>query len=226
MKKRRKQRICIRSDSQASILALKANIIKSSLVLECFRKLNNLGSRNKVTIQWIKAHCGHLGNEEADSLAKMGAEQVRYGPEPFLPVPDSYLKNAIKDKIISTWNKTWTTTKDCRQTKDWLPTVTSKVEKYLNTISRPDLSKLVQFITGHCNLMRHKSLQGNMKPHCRLCKKEEETPWHLATKCPSLIMRRRNTFYGNILYSVEWSPGQLLRFCKESKIWSLLDYQQ
>ena len=159
-------------------------------------------------------------------LAKQGAEQVREGPEPFLPVPDAYLKKTIKDKIFSKWNNTWNTTKECRQTKLWLPIVTSKVEKYLKSISRPDLSKLVQFITGHCNLMRHKSLQGNIEPLCRLCKEEEETPWHLATGCPSLMMHRRNTFYGNILYSVEWSPGQLLRFCKESRIWSLLDHQQ
>ena len=198
------------------------------MVLDCFGKLNQLGKNNKIKLQWIKAHVGFEGNEEADSLAKKGAEQGKLGPEPFLPAPDSFFKKISKDIQISNWNYSWSRTKDCKQTKLWLPQVTSKIEKFLSKISRADLSKIVQFSTGHCNLMKHKSLQGNNESFCRLCKdkKEKETPWHLVTKCPSLISHRRNTFYGNILYSVEWSPGQLLRFCKESKIWSLLDHQQ
>ena len=108
-----------------------------------------------------------------------------------------------------------------------MPTVSNKVEKYLKKIIRGDLGNLVQFLTGHCNLMRHKSLQDKrIEPDCRLCKEAEETPWHLATECPLLFTHRKNHFYGEILYSVEWSTGQLLRFCKESKIWSLLDHQQ
>ena len=225
MEKRTGQKIVIRSDSQAAILALGSNLIKSKLVLECFTKLNNLGKSNKITIQWIKAHVGFQGNEEADMLAKKGAEQALNGPEPFLPAPESFLKKTTKNILISNWNFNWRNTKDCKQTKLWLPKVTNKVEKYLNKITRQDLSKLVQFITGHCNLMRHKSLQSNQEPLCRLCEKGEETPWHLATKCTSLMNHRMNIFCGQILYSVDWSPGQLLRFCKESKIWSLLDYQ-
>ena len=159
-------------------------------------------------------------------LAKKGAEEVLEGPEPFLPVPDSYIKNITKEKVFSTWNSDWKRTKSCRQTKLWMPQISNKVAKYLKNIERNDLSKLVQFITGHCNLMRHKSLSNQSEPTCRLCKEEEETPWHLATECPSLIWHHMNIFYGQILYSVEWSPGQLLRFCKESKIWSLLDLQQ
>ena len=235
MEKRRRQKIIIRSDSQAAILALKANTIKSNLVLECFRILNKLGSTNSVKIQWIKAHvashnqvAGYIGNEEADMLAKKGADQVLEGPEPFLPVPDAHLKRISKEKAISAWSREWNNTSSCKQTKFWMPKVNNKMEHHLKKISRYDLSKLVQFITGHCNLMRHKSLQDKQfEPNCRLCKqKKEETPRHLAADCPSLIWHRKNIFYGEILYSVAWSPGQLLRFCKESKIWSLLDYQQ
>ena len=228
MEKRLRQRIIIRCDSQAAILALKANVIKSALVLECFKELSALGAKNKVTLQWIKAHVGYHGNEEADMLAKKGAEEVLEGPEPFLPVPDTYIKKITKDKVFSTWNSQWKRTKSCRQTKLWMPMINIKVAKFLKNVSRFDLGKLVQFITGHCNLMRHKSLISQSEPTCRLCKvkDKEETPWHLATECPSLILHRTNIFYGRILYSVEWSPGQLLRFCKESKIWGLLDHQQ
>ena len=87
-----KQNIVIRIDSQAAILALKANIVNSALVFECLKSLNALGDKNKIQLQWIKSHVGHLGNEEADMLAKKGAELVLAGPEPFLPVSSAVFK--------------------------------------------------------------------------------------------------------------------------------------
>ena len=96
MQKRLKQKITFRSDSQAAIQALNSTNVESSLVLECIQSLNKLGKKNKLVLQWIKAHVGHLGNEEADILAKSGAEMKMLGPEPFLPVPTSYIKILTK----------------------------------------------------------------------------------------------------------------------------------
>ena len=223
-----KQRIVFRIDSQAAILALNANIMSSSLVLECFKNLNALGAKNRIQLQWIKSHVGHLGNEEADMLAKKGAEQDLAGPEPFLPASSAIIKKLTNSDLLSKWNSQWKSVKSCRQTKLWMPECSNKVAKYFKKLPRQDLGKLVQFITGHCNLMKHKSLQDKqIKSACRLCKEKgkEETPWHLVTECPSLMTRRTNVFDGHILFKVEWSTGQLLRFCKESKIWSMLDHQ-
>ena len=220
------QKIVIRIDSQAAILALKANIVNSALVLECLKNLNALGTKNKIQLQWIKSHVGHLGNEEADMLAKKGAELVLVGPEPFLPVSSAIFKKKTNNNLISKWNSIWNSLKSCRQTKLWMPVCSNKIEKALKNLSRQDLGRLVQFITGHCNLMKHKSLQDKQtESTCRLCKEEEETPWHLVTVCPLLMKHRLNIFDGHILFKVKWSPGQLLRFCKESKIWGLLDHQ-
>ena len=224
--KRKNQKIVIRSDSQAAIQALKATDVDSSLVLECVKGLNKLGSKNKVTLQWIKAHCGHEGNEEADQLAKAGAEMIALGPEPFLPVPDSYIQIITKTYLEKCWNSRWHNLKSCRQTKHWFAKSTNKIDKILGKSNRFELGRIVQFITGHCNLNRHKSLQNkSLGSTCRKCEKDEETPWHLVTSCPSFLKNRENIFHARILYSIDWSPEQLLRFCKESSIWSMLDQQ-
>jgi ribonuclease HI len=73
---RKGQNILIRSDSQAAIKAISITTIDSKTVDDCRRLLNRLGASNKVTIAWVKAHAQHVGNELADHLAKLGAEQV------------------------------------------------------------------------------------------------------------------------------------------------------
>jgi ribonuclease HI len=79
---RKGQIILIRSDSQAAIKAISSTTIDSKTVDECRRLLNRLGASNKVSIAWVKAHAQHLGNEQADHLAKLGANQV-IGPPRF-----------------------------------------------------------------------------------------------------------------------------------------------
>ena len=39
------------------------------LVLEAVDKLHKLGQRIPTEVRWIKAHVGHIGNEEADEAA-------------------------------------------------------------------------------------------------------------------------------------------------------------
>jgi ribonuclease HI len=79
---RKKQKIIIRYNSQAAIKAINNIKINSKTVLECRKLLNQLGARNSLKICWIKAHALHAGNEMADRLAKMGANQT-IGPARF-----------------------------------------------------------------------------------------------------------------------------------------------
>ena len=64
------------------------------MVEQCVKALNRLGETNLVILQWINV--GHAGNEAADQYAKLGSEGVTSGPEPFLPVPQSYTDANIK----------------------------------------------------------------------------------------------------------------------------------
>ena len=210
LKPRINQNIVFRSDSQSALLAIKSHETNSSLILECIKKLNKVGSKNKLTLQWIKAHVGHDGNELADKLAKAGATSITKGPEPFLPIPYSYPKTKTKLILTKQWNSRWKTLNSCRQTKLWFECSSDKLSKHLTKLCRFDLGRLVQFITGHCNLNRHVSLQDrSVNPACRHCLQSEETPWHLVTSCPSFISHRANIFHGRLFNTIEWSPTQL-----------------
>jgi ribonuclease HI len=43
-----------------------------------------MGRRLEISLYWVKAHAGNIGNERADALAKQGAATSIVGPAPFI----------------------------------------------------------------------------------------------------------------------------------------------
>ena len=90
-----------------------------------------------------------------------------------------------------------------------------------------NLSRLVQFLTGHNKLKRHKNIQNNVDdPHsCRLCFEEEESSFHVIAECPATQYYRWEVFqHPTILPNPpDWTVNQVDRFLKESPIGDMLD---
>ena len=62
------------SDSRATLQALNSYNVKSTLVQEAVDQLNQLGQYSeRITLNWIKAHNNHKGNEYADIMANIAA---------------------------------------------------------------------------------------------------------------------------------------------------------
>ena len=68
-----------------------------------------------------------------------------------------------------------------KESVDW---TSSRLTKRLLNHKRPQLNRVVQVLTGHCNLQRHKKTTGcaesSLFPKCSL---EDETPNHHADNC-------------------------------------------
>ena len=91
------EKIIILVDSQAAILAIQNNIVKSSTALTCVKNLNIVRKNNDVTIARTPVHTSIKGNEKADILAKSGSALNCSGPEPFISIPYASCRAAIKD---------------------------------------------------------------------------------------------------------------------------------
>ena len=187
-------------DSQSAIKALGNYTTKNCLVKESKDSLNRLGTENDVAIHWIPGHEGHLGNEVADRLAKRGAERMYWGPEPGLPLTNTFFKNLIRDWGRKKHNAEWTSRTDCRQTKMFVPSIGPKAKKGFMNASRTRARIITQILTGHNNLRRHRYLMKlEDSPMCENCGLEEETSEHYITSCPAYFTQRVETLGSRLL---------------------------
>ena len=60
----------------------------------------------------------------------------------------------------------------------------SRLILHLLNLKRPQLNRVVQVLTGHCNLQRHKKTTDRAESSlCPKCSLEDETPNHHAGNC-------------------------------------------
>ena len=227
--------ITILSDSKSSIMALRKYATPSKTLQTCMNVLNELGSKTKLVLRWIKAHVGHIGNEKADEAAKAGASQSH--PDVVnlttIPAPYSYLVSRVEKGICRLWTNRWQNeqnpdgTTRYRQSKIFFPQPDKGKSYFLIRQDKPTLFKLTQFITGHAFMRRHDNLVAGGAPDqatCRLCHQGDETPHHLVHECDAIWRTRMLIFgqdvfhYGTEGYTLKWNGGQLLSFLNHEKI--------
>ena len=113
------------------------------------------------------------------------------------------------------------------QTKIWFPKPDCKKSTHL--LTRNNLSRLVQFLTGHNKLKRHKNLQNGVNdPYsCRLCLEEEESSFHVIAECPATLAARSGVFKlptpTTLPNPPDWTVRQVDRFLKKSQVGNILD---
>jgi hypothetical protein len=72
---------------------------------------------NEVTLIWVPAHYGILGNEMADRLARQASAMPLFGPEPALGIPKCLAREAIKSWTTYQHSSTWKIMPGCRHGK-------------------------------------------------------------------------------------------------------------
>ena len=183
--------------------ALESPSTTSKLVLECKSILNNLAQLTRVTLLWVPGHKGIDGNEEADALAKRGADLLYIGPEPVMGLPASVGKSLLLNAMELEANKLWINRCDCRQAKELMGL---RMFRYTKTHSNPlndilsykrrDLSRLVGVLSGHATLNRHlTTIRIRNDANCQMCLEEvEETSAHYLCECPAFSNIRAKIF--------------------------------
>ena len=184
--------IKIQVDNQAAIRALGKYTITSKLVSETKSKINRLAERNSVEIRWVPGHSGILGNNIADGKARIGSKNLGNSMRTKLPLSQAYFKSEIKNWGRKLHQERWDNRNNCRQTGMFLPNIENKTWKVIRNMSRKNVAKATQIITGHNTLQRHLSLMFQEEtPTCQRCELEPETIEHVIRHCPAYTETRR-----------------------------------
>ena len=164
---------------------------------------------------------GIHGNEVADFLTKKGSS-LGEGSTNELLTPQVKQKSRIYDYIMNKWSKAWHSDGEPRQTKIWFPIPNPKKSLLLLKMDRNNLSRVVQFLTGHNKLKRHKNIQdGVLDPYsCRLCLEDEESSFHVTAECPAMQSHRSEVFKlpipKNLPNPPDWTVSQVEKLLKVS----------
>ncbi|XP_062533798.1 uncharacterized protein LOC134202829 [Armigeres subalbatus] len=193
------------SDSQAAIKALASANSRSKLVIACRTQIEELNSVNTLHLIWVPGHSSIAGNELADELARTGASQDFFGPEPAIPISKCWVK-----RLISSWASTqhkqyWSSLDSCRQTKLYIREPSPVVANYLANLSKQNCSVLVKALTGHCRLNYHMAnIQRVESFVCDGCESDYGTSYHLICNCPVYAQLRFQIFGKHLLSEIDY----------------------
>ena len=190
-------------DSQAALHAVASPCITSKVVKDTVKLLQYLSQDNTVHLQWVKAHVGIEGNEQADAAAKAGSRVAEQYTHKHFPTTRNSMKARIRQMRNAAWANKWLHSEEYRQSKDFLQGPHPGIWADLKHKPAQTLSRTIRFVTGHCYMNRHNTLlrfgydglAERSEVTCRLCETGEETPFHLITTCPVMITTRLSTLY-------------------------------
>ena len=178
-----------------------------------------LSQNNRVGLMWVPGHSDIEGNEQADTLAKNGAHTVCEIPEPAVPVSYCRCRLEVRYWIQKEHAKVWNQADSCLHTKGVVRTADKIPTKSLLKLSRIALCQVIQILTGHGNLARHRHKMGKVQsPLCPKCQEAEETPQHFIGDCPAYLNTRVSHFgYHKI---------ELCDLVKQDRIFKLASFVQ
>lgn len=184
--------VSIHSDSRAALAALSKVEVTSREVRACRSALDLLAGRCKVKLKWVRGHAGIRGNEKADRLAKRGAAGLRANGVN-VAASSCVVEARIREWTAREVRRRWQLCQGCRHTKAFLEKgLPGSWAKEMLNLNKRDLRTVVEWVTGHGDLLRFKKLTGKgIEEKCRLCGESEETPLHLLCHCPRAMGARR-----------------------------------
>lgn len=195
MKQATDKYIFICTDSRSAVEAISSPVISSKTVRECKTILNEIGSSNKVTVLWVPAHRGIIGNEKADSLAGFGTSKSFIGPEPRFGISKTIRKTTIIQWLARQHAIVWKDYDGARHTKIFCKAPSKDFSQRLLSLDRPNIKRTVEIITNHCGINKYLYDIGvKDSPKC-LCGHGEETGAHIIFNCIR-YRRIRSSFLG------------------------------
>lgn len=210
----------IHTDSQHAAKLMSSMKFESKIAIECHNIMTEIAQRRDITLQWIPAHTSIEGNDRADQLAKKGASSPAQGPEPFIPLSEKRCRLICNKWLQKCCKERWQSTNTCSQTRSFILEPSSKLTTQLLDLDKRKLSLTVSMLTGHVRLNAYlKRIGIRDDPDCDYCGRNEETALHFLCNCPTLSIKRKESFGKEILTPtqvINLNINKIYNFVKKS----------
>ena len=140
------------------------------LTLDIRHALRELGNRSSIDLQWIPAHCGISGNEQADGLSKRGSNMEQFNHI----VSYQEAKTIVKNKFNTSCSSSETDA--------------------IHQLQRDEQVIIFRLRTGHSRLLSHLYRIGVSHTDECHCKTGLQDTEHILQVCPSLGALRNSTW--------------------------------
>jgi len=159
--------------------------IHTYIIEEIRRKITEMKECEwKVTLCWVRAQAGVMGNELADTLAKRAATNKNI-PESYNKIPKSVVMKDLEEESVKKWQRKWTETTKGRTTTEYFPDVSERLKMKLQLTQN-----FTAIVSGHGKtrdkLHRFKIIE---QPTCP-CGKGDQTADHIIYACVRLTEER------------------------------------
>ena len=188
VKKNENTTCTIYSDSKSALQAILVYDSKNSIVRNIHFLLSSLKEKNvRIKFCWVPAHCGIVGNEMADKVAK---QATKYSKKCTFPLSLSDIKAYLKSEAKSKWQQQWNSL-----TNNKLFEVDPNIGKkdFSGFHSRLDEIKFTRVRLGHTKLTQSYLFDGIPQPACNVCNCAL-TIKHLLIECPKYEPERFRFF--------------------------------
>ncbi|KAL0811622.1 hypothetical protein ABMA28_009992 [Loxostege sticticalis] len=178
------------SDSMAALETVVNHSSLHPLAVESRENLRKAFIQGKdVSLFWIKAHAGLLGNERADDLAKEAALALKRKPD-YDRCPVSFAKRTIRYRSIVEWSDRYANGETAATTKLFFPDA-GDAYRLIKKIKPAGL--LTQILTGHGGFSQYlHRFKCRESPSCDCDPAVEQTVPHLLVDCPIYSVLRFN----------------------------------
>lgn len=146
----------ILTDSKSSLQTISRTGISAKIDQLTLRiKQLLIEANGNIKLAWIPSHCGIIGNEKADSLAKTGAE-LNVNPAQLLCSVSEFLPE-IRNSIIQSWQEQWNISAVSKGTFFYniKPTLTRKPWFHNLHLTKASVSTLTRIRLNHCSTPAH-----------------------------------------------------------------------
>jgi hypothetical protein len=138
----------------------------------------------EITLCWVKAHVGILGNELMDILAKKAAMNELLTVD-YNRIPKSVVSRELEEESVKKWQRNWSQTTKGSTMKEYFPNIQERLKMKINLTQN-----VTDILTGRgktkAYLHRCKIIK---EPTCP-CGTAEQTTYHVIFDCAMLTKER------------------------------------